>query len=160
MNDVLLRSTFIVGDIDAAIRFYREVFGWRVAYDNVLSVDYRFPPAAPDGATCRLVIFQGDDPDIGGIGFMKYLDHRLSPGPSKHRQKVGEGEAILVVKSANPDVTYQRVLATDAVIVAPPTDWTVPSPVKGQRIRLRTMSLFDPNGLYIEVNKVLDEEAV
>lgn len=76
MPEVLLRSTFIVADIDAAIRFYGEVFGWHVAYDNVLEVDYRFPPAAADGAPCRLVIFRGEDPEIGGIGFMKYLHHK------------------------------------------------------------------------------------
>jgi predicted enzyme related to lactoylglutathione lyase len=152
MHDVLLRSTFIVGDIEAAIRFYREVFGWTVAYDNVLAVDYRFPPAAPDGAPCRLVIFRGDDPEIGGIGFMQYLHHKMTPGPSKQRKTVGEGEAILVVKSSDPDAAHERIRKTDAVIVAPPTDWTVPSPVAGQVIRLRTMSLFDPNGIYIEVN--------
>jgi catechol 2,3-dioxygenase-like lactoylglutathione lyase family enzyme len=155
MNDILLRSTFIVGDIDAAIQFYGEVFGWRLAYDNVLAVDRRFPPAAADGAPARLVFFQGDDPEIGGIGFMKYLHHRMTPGPSKHRKTVGEGEAILVVKSADPDACYLRILKTDAVIVAPPTDWTVPSPIQGRVIRLRTMSLFDPNGIYLEVNKVL-----
>jgi catechol 2,3-dioxygenase-like lactoylglutathione lyase family enzyme len=155
MNDILLRSTFIVADVDAAIRFYRGVFGWHLAYDNVLAVDRRFPPAAPDAAPARLVFFQGDDPEIGGIGFMKYLHHKMAHGPNKHRKTVGEGEAILVIKSADPDATYQRVLKTDAVIVAPPTDWTVPSPVAGQVIRLRTMSLFDPNGIYLEVNKVL-----
>ena len=152
MNDVLLRSTFIVGDLEAAIRFYSEVFGWQVAYDNILAVDYRFPPAAPDGAPCRLVIFRGTDPEIGGIGFMQYLHHNPPPGPSKHRKTVGQGEAILVVKSDDPDASYEKIRKTDAVVVAPPTDWTVPSPVKGQVIRLRTMSLFDPNGIYIEVN--------
>lgn len=152
MPEVLLRSTFIVADIDAAIRFYGEVFGWHVAYDNVLEVDYRFPPAAADGAPCRLVIFRGEDPEIGGIGFMKYLHHQMPAGPSKHRKTVGEGEAILVVKSPDPDATYRKILKTDAVVVAPPTDWTVPSPVAGKRIRLRTMSLFDPNGIYLEVN--------
>ena len=154
MKDILLRSTFIVGDLEGAIRFYSEAFGWRVAYDNVLAVDSRFPPTAPDGALARLVFFasEGDDPEIGGIGFMKYLSHTTTPGPSKHRKAVGEGEAILVVKSADPDAVYQRILKTDAVVVAPPTDWTVPSPVKGQVIRLRTMSLFDPNGIYLEVN--------
>jgi hypothetical protein len=94
----------------------------------------------------------GDDPEIGGIGFMKYLDHSMTPGPSKHRRTVGEGEAILVVKSADPDAAYRRILKTEAVVVAPPTDWTVPGPVNGQVIRLRTMSLFDPNGIYLEVN--------
>ncbi len=121
MKDILLRSTFIVGDVDAAIRFYTEAFGWRVAYDNVLAVDWRFPPTAPDCAPARLVFFasEGDDPEIEG---------------------------------ADPDAAYQRILKTDAVVVAPPTDWTVPGPVKGQVIRLRTMSLFDPNGIYLEVN--------
>jgi catechol 2,3-dioxygenase-like lactoylglutathione lyase family enzyme len=154
MTDILLRSTFIVGDLDAAIRFYTEAFGWRVAYDNVLAVDWRFPPTAPDGAPARLVFFESasDDPEIGGIGFMKYLNHSMTPGPSKHRKTVGEGEAILVVKSADPDAAYQRILKTEAVVVAPPTDWTVPGAVKGQVIRLRTMSLFDPNGIYLEVN--------
>lgn len=152
MNDTLLRSTFIVGDLEAAIRFYSEVFGWQVAYDNILAVDYRFPPAAPDGAPCRLVIFRGADPEIGGIGFMQYLHHNPPPGPSKHRKTVGQGEAILVVKSDDPDASYEKIRKTDAVVVAPPTDWTVPSPVKGQVIRLRTLSLFDPNGIYIEVN--------
>lgn len=157
MNDVLLRSTFIVGDIEAAIGFYRGVFDWRIAYDNVLAVDRRFPPAAPDGAPCRLVIFegQGPDPEVGGIGFMQYLDQEIPPGPSRHRDKLCQGEAILVVKSDDPDACHARVLQTDAVIVALPTDWTVPGPRPGQVIRLRTMSLFDPNGIYLEVNKVL-----
>jgi catechol 2,3-dioxygenase-like lactoylglutathione lyase family enzyme len=152
MSETLLRSTFIVADIEAAIRFYRDVFGWQVAYDNVLAVDRRFPPAAPDGAPCRLVIFRGEDPEIGGIGFMKYLKDAVRPGPDKHRGTVGEGEAILVVKSPDPDAVYQRVLGTEAVVVAPPTDWTVPGIGPGAVIRLRTLSLFDPNGIYVEVN--------
>jgi catechol 2,3-dioxygenase-like lactoylglutathione lyase family enzyme len=152
MKEVLLRSTFIVADIDAAIEFYSKVFGWIVAYDNVLAVDHRFPPAAPDGAPCRLVILQADDPEIGGIGFMQYLEDEIGAGPSKLRQKLRQGEAILVIKSNDPDACYERVIATDAVIVAPPTDWTVPGTTPGQVIKLRTMSLFDPNGIYLEVN--------
>ena len=152
MKEVLLRSTFIVADIESAIKFYSEVFGWKVAYDNVLAVDHRFPPAAPDGAPCRLVIFQIEDPEVGGIGFMQYLEDEIGIGPSKHREKLRQGEAILVIKSKDPDACYERVVTTDAVIVAPPTDWTVPGTAPGQVIKLRTMSLFDPNGIYIEVN--------
>ncbi len=72
-------------------------------------------------------MFQCEHPEIGGIGFMKYLNHAMAPGPSKHRGKLGEGEPILVVKSHDP----------------------------GTVIRLRSLSLFDPNGLYIEFNVVL-----
>lgn len=152
MQEVLLRSTFIVADIEAAIEFYSGVFGWTVAYDNVLAVDHRFPPAAPDGAPCRLVIFQASDPEIGGIGFMQYLEHLIGAGPRKFRKQLRQGEAILVVKSDDPDACHARIIGTKAVIVAPPTDWTVPGPAPGQVIRLRTMSLFDPNGIYLEVN--------
>ena len=88
LDDVLMRSTFIVDDIEAAVTFYTGVFGWRVVYDTVLAVDYRFPPAAPDGAPCRLVIMQAEHPEIGGIGFMRYLNDPIAPGPSKHRDKL------------------------------------------------------------------------
>jgi catechol 2,3-dioxygenase-like lactoylglutathione lyase family enzyme len=155
MDNVLLRGTYIVDDIDAAIAFYRDALGWRLVYDNVLAVDRRFPPAAPDGAPCRLVVFQCEHEEIGGIGFMKYLEHPMAPGPSKHRGKLAAGEPILVVKSVDPDAVYLRVLQTEAVIVSPPANWTVPGYDPGTVIHLRSLSLFDPNGLYVEVNRVL-----
>lgn len=152
MDNILLRTTFVVADVEAALNFYREVFEWTVAYDNVLAVDYRFPPTAPDGAKARLVMLQCEDPQIGKLGFMQYLDHKMAPAPSKHRKTLGQGEAILVVNSTDPDAAYERIKKTVAVVVAPPTDWTVPGPNPGQVIRLRTLSLFDPNGIYLEVN--------
>jgi catechol 2,3-dioxygenase-like lactoylglutathione lyase family enzyme len=158
MDNVLLRGTYIVDDIEAAIACYRDALGWRLAYDNVLAVDRRFPPAAPDGAPCRLVVFQCEHEEIGGIGFMKYLRHEIAPGPSKHRGKLAAGEPILVVKSRDPDAVYEKVLQTDAVIVSPPANWSVPGYEPGTVIRLRSLSLFDPNGLYVEVNLVLPPE--
>jgi catechol 2,3-dioxygenase-like lactoylglutathione lyase family enzyme len=152
IENVLLRSTFIVADIDRAVTFYTEVFGWTVIFDQIIKVDRRFPPAAPDGARCRLTVFQIEDPEVGGLGFMQYLDDPIPEGPSKHRQKLGQGEAILVIRSQDPDAVHERMKATDAVIVAPPTDWEVVGAEPGQVIRLRTMSLFDPNGVYVEVN--------
>jgi catechol 2,3-dioxygenase-like lactoylglutathione lyase family enzyme len=159
MDNVLLRGTYIVDDIEAAIAFYRDALGWRLVYDNVLAVDRRFPPAAPDGAPCRLVVFQCEHGEIGGIGFMKYLHHAMAPGPSKHRGKLGAGEPILVVKSVDPDAVYEKVRGTEAVIVSPPANWTVPGYEPGSVIHLRSLSLFDPNGLYVEVNLVLPPEA-
>lgn len=152
MAEDLLRTTFIVVDIEAGVAFYQDVFGWSVVYDTVLNVDRRFPPAAPDGARCRLVIMQAQDPEIGGVGFMRYLDDPIPAGPSKDRPKLNCGEAILVIRSNDPDAVYEKIKGTDAVIHSPPVDWEVPGPNPGQIIRLRTMSLFDPNGIYMEVN--------
>lgn len=148
----LLRPTFIVSDIPAAIDFYTGVFGWKVIFDQVIKVDKRYPPAAPDQARSRLTVFQIEDPELGTLGFMQYLDDDIPAGPSKHRGKLGQGEAILVIRAADVDACYDRILKTDAVIAGPPTDWEVVGERPGEVIKLRTMSGFDPNGLYFEVN--------
>ena len=153
LAEVLLRPTFIVADMDKAVDFYARVFGWTVIFDQIIKVDGRFPPAAPDGERCRLTVFQVEDPELGGLGFMQYLDHEIPAGPDKHRGRLGQGEAILVVRSADPQACYERVKQTDAVVISPPTDWQVVGAEPGQVIGLCTMSLFDPNGIYIEVNK-------
>jgi catechol 2,3-dioxygenase-like lactoylglutathione lyase family enzyme len=157
MDNTLLRCTFIVVDIEAAIRFYRDAMGWTLVYDNVLAVDRRFPPAAPDGAPCRLVVFQCDHPDVGGIGFMKYLQHPIASGPDKKRGKLAEGEATLVVKSRDPDDVYRRACGAGAEIVSPPANWTVPGYEPGTRVTLRSTSFFDPNGIYLEANLMVQD---
>ena len=77
----LLRPTFIVSDIDAAIDFYTGVFGWEVIFDQVIKVDERYPPAAPHMARSRLTVFRIDDPELGTLGFMQYLDDAIPVGP-------------------------------------------------------------------------------
>jgi len=148
----LLRPTFIIADMDAAIEFYAGVFGWAIVFDQVIKVDRRFPPAAPHDARCRLTVFQIDDPELGTLGFMQYLDDAIPAGPSKHRKALGQGEAILVIRSADVDGCYERIKATEAVIIGPPADWEVVGERPGEVIKLRTMSGFDPNGIYFEVN--------
>jgi hypothetical protein len=128
------------------------VFGWAVIFDQVIKVDPRFPPAAPHDARSRLTVFQIDDPELGTLGFMQYLDHEIPLGLSKYRGKLGQGEAILVVRSNDVDSCYERIKQTEAVVVGPPTDWEVVGERPGEEIKPRTLSLFDPNGIYVEVN--------
>jgi predicted enzyme related to lactoylglutathione lyase len=134
--------------MDAAVAFYTQVFGWQVGFDQVIKVDRRYPPAAPHDARCRLTVFQIDDPELGSLGFMQYLDHEIPAGPSKHREKLGQNEAILVIRSNDVDGCYERIRATGAVVIGPPADWEVVGERPGEVIKLRTMSLFDPTGIY------------
>ena len=46
LANVLLRPTFIVADLDKAVRFYCDVFDWSIVFDQIIKVDHRFPPAA------------------------------------------------------------------------------------------------------------------
>ncbi len=152
-TDVLKRTTFVVRDATSAAQFYQHVFGWRVWYDNVLKADYRFPPSgAPDGAEVHLVILEVEDPKIGKLGLLEYLDQPFDGGVPAGRTMVRMGEAILVIETPDVDAVHERAVSAGANIVSAPVDWTVPTPDGKGVIKLRTMSRFDPNGIYMEVS--------
>ncbi|MFK7958097.1 MAG: VOC family protein [Lysobacterales bacterium] len=152
-SDIFKRTTFVVADAKAAARFYQEVFGWTVWYDNVLKADYRFPPSgAPDNDEVLLVIVQANDPKIGKLGFLQYLSPPFDTGTLEKRTKIRMGEPILVIETEDVDGVYDRAQAHGANVVTPPVDWEVPSPDGKSKIHLRSVSLFDPNGIYMEIS--------
>jgi catechol 2,3-dioxygenase-like lactoylglutathione lyase family enzyme len=148
----LRRTTFLVPDAAAAAAFYCDVFGWTTWYDSELSVDARFPPAAPDGARARLVILRAQDPWIGMLGFMQYLEPPFDTAVPHGRSRVRMGEPILVIEAPDLDAIHARAVAAGANVVTAPVDWEVPSNDGSGVIALRTLSMFDPNGIYSEVN--------
>ena len=151
---LLKRTTFVVADADAAAGFYRDVFGFAVWYDNELPVDARFPPIAPDGAVARLIILEVEDPKIGMLGFLSYKTHRapdVRPG-ALPAPTLGVGTTILVMESRDLDGVHERARAAGAHIITPPVEWTVPGRAGGAPIHLRALSLYDPNGIYIEIS--------
>lgn len=156
--DLLKRTTFLVEDADAAARFYEAVFGWERWYDQRLLADRRFPPTGNDqDAEVHLVILKTSDPVIGKLGFLQYLDSPFeseawSTRPRQPRSRVRPGEPILVVATKDVDGVHERAVAAGATVVTPPVDWTVPTPSGAERIHLRSVSLFDPQGIYLEVS--------
>ena len=157
-SGILKRTTFIVADAEAAAAFYRSVFGWTVWYDNIVRADKRFPPSgAPDGAEVRLIILEALDPKVGKLGLLEYLDPPFDPGtPARTltgRTRVRMGEPILVVETEDIEGIHTRALAAGATVVTSPVDWEVPASDGESSIKLRTVSLFDPNGIYLEVSE-------
>ncbi|MDX1515932.1 MAG: VOC family protein [Woeseiaceae bacterium] len=151
--NLLKRTTFIVGDARASARFYTEVFGWTVWYDNIVEADERFPPSGAAGrAPVRLIILQAADPKIGKLGLLEYLDPPFDTGTPEKRTRVRMGEPILVIETDDVDALYERAVTAGADVVTAPVDWTVPSPTGNDVIRLRSISMFDPNGIYMEVS--------
>lgn len=156
--NLLKRTTFIVEDADAAARFYETVFGWKRWYDQRLLADRRFPPTGKDrDAEVRLVILETSDPVVGKLGFLEYLDSPFEAGArsarsGRPRSRVRPGEPILVVATKDVDGVHDRAMAAGATVVTPPVDWTVPAPAGDKSIHLRSVSLFDPNGIYLEVS--------
>lgn len=153
MMNLLKRTTFIVADATASAAFYEAVFGWTVWYDKRLTADRRFPPT-PSGKDeeVHLVILETSDPVIGKLGFLQYLDSPFDAPEPEERKVVRPGEPVLVVATKDVDAVHERALAFGAQVVTAPVDWEVPGPGGTSPIHLRTVSLFDPDGIYLEVS--------
>ncbi|MEN0051261.1 MAG: VOC family protein [Bacteroidota bacterium] len=150
---ILKRTTFIVANAEKAAAFYQAVFGWTIWYDNVLKADYRFPPSgAADQSEVRLIILQAKDPKLGKLGLLEYLNPPFDTGHLTERTKVRVGEPILVIESEDIEGVYERAMVNGANVITPPVDWYVPTPDGKSSIHLRTVSLFDPFGIYMEVS--------
>lgn len=147
------RTTFVVTDAAAAAQFYCDVFGMRVWYDNELAVDGRFPPCAPDQSRARLVIVKALDPKIGMLGFLSYVSERPEQTPGfEHRDKLRLGDTVLVFEVDDLEEIHARVKRTAARVVSAPARWVVPGP-DGNEIELYSMSLFDEQGIYMEIGQ-------
>jgi predicted enzyme related to lactoylglutathione lyase len=155
MSAILRRTTFIVADAQRAAAFYESVFGWTRFYDHALSARAGFPPVGPRDEPVKLVLLKAQDPQIGMIGFLQYVDAPFDTGIVTGRSKVRMGEAILVVQTDDVRGIHARALAAGASITMPPTDWSVPSHDGSSVIHLRSMSMFDPDGIYAEINQHL-----
>ncbi|MFO1425968.1 MAG: VOC family protein [Steroidobacteraceae bacterium] len=155
MSSILRRTTFVVPDANAAAKFYEHVFGWTRFYDHSLVAKKGFPPVSPNDEPVKLVILKAQDPHIGMIGFLQYVDPPFDTAVPVNRSKVRMGEAILVIQTPDVDGVYERARVSGATIAVPPTTWEVPSHDGKSVIRLRTMSMFDPTGVYSEVNQHL-----
>lgn len=153
-NAFFKRTTFLVADAEASARFYMHVFGMTKWYDNKVPVHPMFPPAAPPWAPCHLILLKAEDPTIGMLGLMQYLELPFDAGVKRGRTKVQLGDPLLVFETKDVNGVHARALEIGgATIVAPPTDWDVPSHDGKGKILLRTMSMFDPNGIYLEINE-------
>lgn len=150
---ILKRTTYTVKDAKASAEFYEKVFGWTIWYDNILEADHRFPPTgAADKAKVHLVIMQALDPKLGKLGLLQYLDPPFEINEIGRKTVVKLGDPILVIESKDIDGVYKRALECGAHVITKPVDWYVPGPKSETTIHLRTVSLFDPNGIYMEVS--------
>ena len=155
MASILRRTTFIVADAQRSAAFYENVFGWTRFYDHSLTAKAGFPPVGPRDEPVKLVLLKAQDPQIGMVGFLQYVDAPFDTGVAVRRSKVRMGEAILVIQTDDVRGAHERAVAAGATISTPPTDWSVPSHDGKSTIHLRSMSMFDLDGIYSEINQHL-----
>jgi len=92
---------------------------------------------------------------IGMVGYLQYVNTPFDTGVATRRSKVRIGEAILMIQTDDIRGAHERAVATGATITTRPTDWSVPSHDGKSTIHPRSMSMFDLDGIYSEINQYL-----
>ena len=148
------RTTLIVRDIQKSLAFYTNIMGMTVWYDQEMPVGGEVLPAGEPGANVRVIILQGNDPEVGMLGLMQYLDPPLED-PGSYPRKVGIGTGMFVAGAMDVmDIHTRMVEAGESyghTIHCAPDHDEVPG-ADGKTIHLTTMSFFDPDGYFYELN--------
>lgn len=154
----LRRTSLIVSDIDESLKLYRDVLGFKVNYDAEVTMSGTALPAGEPGSKARLVLVSTNDPWVGWIGLLQWLDPKLeAPTP---RTRMGVGDALLVFNTEKVDEHCAAVAKLPGVnMTAPASNTTYPGRAGGTPIVVRTCYLFDRDGYFMELNKILDRKS-
>jgi catechol 2,3-dioxygenase-like lactoylglutathione lyase family enzyme len=149
------RTTMIVRDMENSLKLYRDVMGMKVNYDAVFPMSGVALPAGVPGAKARLVLLNGNDPFIGWIGLMEWLDPKL-PDPGPYPTRMGIGGHVIITQTQNVDATCAAAAKVPRVTVtAPARDQTYPGRNGAPDIIVRGCNFFDPDGTLIEMNQLI-----
>jgi catechol 2,3-dioxygenase-like lactoylglutathione lyase family enzyme len=151
------RTTFVVRDIDKSLPFYRDALGLKVVYDQLIGggVDADGKPRAP---SVRLVLLRANDDFIGVLGLMQRLNVATPPPPPVF-QKAQAGQMIMVINVADLDTRWAKIETTPHIVIeTKPTRVEYPRPGGGV-IPVIFSAVWDPDGNYIELNRLLGTAA-
>jgi pimeloyl-ACP methyl ester carboxylesterase/catechol 2,3-dioxygenase-like lactoylglutathione lyase family enzyme len=144
------RSTLVVHDMDAAVRFYRDVLGFEVWLQNTGTVGpSSLPSEAPPGSTSRFTIMKGRHPWVGMIGLLQYGDARPLPG---RPDKLGPGDVVLMIETEDLEGAWRRMQTAGTPILRPPQTTEVTG-AGGAKWLASFVFAFDPDGHLIELNQ-------
>jgi len=154
----LRRVSLIVDSIDESLKLYRDVLEFEVNYDAEVTMSGVALPAGEPGAKARLVLISSNDSWVGWIGMLEWLDPRLERNDAPER--MGIGDAILVFNTEKVDEHCDAAAALPGIkVTAEASNTTYPARGDGEPIVVRTCYLFDRDGYFMELNKVLDRES-
>lgn len=147
----MVRATFVVGDMDRSIRFYRDVFGYSVKYDGMIGAgpENRVLLALGPGQDARFVIldgerrFSGRDHIAVGIGLLAFPDQRVPKLKQPRGNRFASGQAMLALMTSDINLVIARLKAHGAPILA--------GPVRGHGGSETEIVTSDPDGTRIHV---------
>jgi catechol 2,3-dioxygenase-like lactoylglutathione lyase family enzyme len=144
------RTTLIVRDMDRSLAFWRDALGLKVVYDRML-----FQP--PDQT--RLVLLRANDEFIGLVGLMERQATKATAPPVTY-ERATYGNVIFVINAKDQEQRLEKVRRVPGVkIQAEPQRIDYPSPDGKGTIPVMVTYLWDPDGYFVELNKILGTPA-
>lgn len=149
------RVTMIVRDIENSLKLYRDVVGLKVNYDTVVETSGVALPAGVPGAKARLVLLNSNDPWVGWIGLMQWIEPPLD-GPADYPKRMTFGGHVIVMNTDDVEGRCAAAALVPGVTpTAPPRLQIYPGRNGGPEIRVKGCNFFDPDGTLIEMNQIL-----
>lgn len=151
MQNVIKRTTLIVRDLEASLRFYRDVLGFSVWYDDYVVLSGRGLAAGSQGDRTHLIIMKAQDPVIGMIGLLQWVEPELPPR-GEPRARLGIGDVVFVMQTDDVLEVHRRLLQSGARIFADPYEFEIKG-ADGSLLRMTSISFWDPDGYFFEMNQ-------
>lgn len=155
MTHIIKRTTLIVRDIPMSVRWYEEVLQMTRYYDDEVTLSGVGMAAGKKGDRTHLVILKCEDPAIGMLGLLQWIDPPMH-APDKIPTSVGFGNPIFVVSSDDSRAAYERARALGTHVHAEPHEWSIKG-ANGMIKNFLSVSLFDPDGYFYELNQLVSE---
>jgi catechol 2,3-dioxygenase-like lactoylglutathione lyase family enzyme len=151
------RATMMVNRIEPALTIYRDILGMETYYDQEIVVSGQGLPAGEPDSKTRLVILRCNDPFIGMLGILQYLDPPLpAPLPRPAPNRVRAGETVYVLHNEDVEAACERLRRVEGLeIVCEPMVSEYPKE-DGSVFRVKGISFFDPNGYFVELNQFIE----
>ncbi|MGB7419616.1 MAG: VOC family protein [Erythrobacter sp.] len=148
------RTTIIVRDIEKSLALYRDVIGLEVNYDTTVTTSGVALPAGEPGATARLVLLNANDPWVGWIGLMEWIEPEIPAG--EYPRRMGPGDVVIILNTDDVEGRCEAAKAVPGVTFTAQARLQVyPGRDGGEDIRVMGCNFFDPDGILIELNQIL-----
>lgn len=150
------RTTLLVRDIDKSLPLYRDALGLRVVYDQkiggVTDKDGKVTPP-----TVRLVLLRANDTFIGALGLMQRLN--VAAIAHTENKKPQAGGMIMVINAKDLEERFPKISKVPGVTVATAPERMEYPAADGGVIPVLFSAIYDPDGFFIEINKILGAAA-
>jgi len=151
------RASIVVRDMETSLAFWRDALGLELNYDAEVELSGVNLPVGKPGTRARLVLLNGNDPYIGWIGLLQPFDPPLPDVNEPYPTRLGSGTALIIVNTDNAEKRCAAAAAVTGTLMTGPTRLQVyPGRDGGPDIRVRGCNVFDPDGIAVEINQLLD----